>query len=865
MTDTAPARRRWPIVLGAVVAGLAALLAVGLLVLDSVLTSKARAQAAALSSRLGRPVEVDGVSVKLLGGLGVRVSGVRVGAGPDEGLPLVEVGRVEVKAALLRALLSAGKDVEVRSAEVDGLRVNVVRLADGTTNVERLQRRLAETAAGEAPQEPVKAEAGPRDLSYVRVDRGALRGARIAFVDRSGSGAKEISIQDLDVTMTDLRAGRPLDVVVRAAVLAAKRNLELRLHAAPLPGTLVPSLETVALRVEPIDLAPLAPFVPASVGLRGGRFEAALDAALGAAAAGGSGPTRVKGGFKATGLAFTGQEGGQALDAALEADVEGDAVKGDVRIGKLRLDVGPAGISGQGRATGLWGTSPRVEGLSIVSHGLDPEKLAAFYPPIRKAMGGRVAGPIGVALRGSGTEARPALDLEVDFTPVRLDLPGMLAKAAGARMVLSARALGAAASGGALRFEARADLSGVDLRPGGQAAKTPGERLALSIAGSRRASPKEETLEFSKVELLLPQDAVSGKATVVRGGAPGKQTIHFDAQLASARLDLDRLLLPVRREPAKPKARAKDEKPLDPKAFAGLSGQAEVRIDLLRLRKVDARNVVARIKVEGDDVVVEKGDARALGGQVSAAGTRLRLAHPNEPFQAKLQAKGVELEQALAPFTSRKVVSGKFEGDVDLSGGGRETADLAKTLVGLLAGKIQDGTFHGKDLVAGVAGPLSRALPFGGKQMKGGTTSLGKELPFRLEFKDGRAQLSKPIRIARPEADVSLSGGFRLDGTLDMPATVALSPQTVASLTGGRARPSAPVPVSFRLSGPAWSPTLSDMDLKPAVSAILKEAGSAALGKALGVPGATTGQKAQDVQKKAGDEVKKRLEGLFGR
>jgi AsmA protein len=149
--------------------------------------------------------------------------------------------------------------------------------------------------------------------------------------------------------------------------------------------------------------------------------------------------------------------------------------------------------------------------------------------------------------------------------------------------------------------------------------------------------------------------------------------------------------------------------------------------------------------------------------------------------------------------------------------------------------------------------------------MKGGTTSLGKELPFKLEFKDGRAQLSKPIRIARPDAEVSLSGGFRLDGTLDMPATVALSPLTVASLTGGRVRPSAPVPVSFRLSGPAWSPTLSEMDLRPAVSAILKEAGSAALGKALGVPGASPGGKALDVQKKAGDEVKKRLEGLFGR
>ena len=427
-------------------------------------------------------------------------------------------------------------------------------------------------------------------------------------------------------------------------------------------------------------------------------------------------------------------------------------------------------------------------------------------------------------------------------------------------MTLWARALGA--GGGAQRFEARADLSGVDLRPGGQVAKAPGERLALSIAGSRRGSSKDETLGISKVELLLPQDSVSGTATIVRVGAPGKRTLRLDAELASERLDLDRLLLPARPEAA---ARAKRDEPPDPKAFAGLSGQATVRIGLLRLKKVDARDVVARIRMEGDEVVVEKGDASALGGTVSAAGTRLRLAHPTEPFQAKLKAQGVELEKALAPFTSHKVLTGRFDGDVDLSGGGRDRADLVKTLAGLLAGKIQDGAFHGKDLVAGVAGPLARALPFGGKVVKGGTTALGKELPFKIEFKDGRAELSKPIRITRPDAEVTLSGGFRLDGALDMPATVALSPQTVASITGGKARPSAPIPVTFRLTGPAWSPVLSDMALQPAVSAILKEAGSAALGKAIGVQGGTPEQAAREAQKKAADEARKRIERLFGR
>jgi AsmA protein len=96
-----------------------------------------------------------------------------------------------------------------------------------------------------------------------------------------------------------------------------------------------------------------------------------------------------------------------------------------------------------------------------------------------------------------------------------------------------------------------------------------------------------------------------------------------------------------------------------------------------------------------------------------------------------------------------------------------------------------------------------------------------------------------------------------------MPVTVALSPQTVAAITGGRARPAAPVPVGFRLTGPAWSPSVSGLELQPAVDAIVKEAGSAALGKALGVPPGQASQ--QDLEKKAAEEAKKRLQGLFKR
>src|SRR5216683_1709823 len=131
-------------------------------------------------------------------------------------------------------MLSRGKDVLLRSAEVDGLNVKVIRFDDRTTNVERLQKTLPETQPKKTQPEVQKQS----DLSFLRVDHAALRDARIALVDRSGRAQRELAIQHLDVTLDDLRAGKPLDAAVTAAVFAAQKNFELRLHAAPLPPTL---------------------------------------------------------------------------------------------------------------------------------------------------------------------------------------------------------------------------------------------------------------------------------------------------------------------------------------------------------------------------------------------------------------------------------------------------------------------------------------------------------------------------------------------------------------------------------------------------------------------------------------------------
>jgi AsmA protein len=112
-----------------------------------------------------------------------------------------------------------------------------------------------------------------------------------------------------------------------------------------------------------------------------------------------------------------------------------------------------------------------------------------------------------------------------------------------------------------------------------------------------------------------------------------------------------------------------------------------------------------------------------------------------------------------------------------------------------------------------------------------------------------------------------------------MPATLALSPEAVSALTLGRVKVTEPVPIGFRLGGPAWRPRVEGLVLDGAVKALVTAAATGALGKA-GIDAGAVQEKAKDVKagaeagaRKAADDAKQKLEeaakeklkGLFGR
>jgi AsmA protein len=571
-----------------------------------------------------------------------------------------------------------------------------------------------------------------------------------------------------------------------------------------------------------------------------------------------------------------------------------------VALDKLDMKLGPASMAGKGRVQGLLTETPKVEGFELVGRNLDPAAIAEYYPPLRKQLAGRISGPMGLTVRGSGTQAAQALDVDVELTPVRLRIPAQLSKEAGAPMRLTARVTGAAASGGALRFDAKADLDGVDMRPGLLLDKPAGQRFDVAAAGTYQPARGKGPMkvDVSQLAVALLQDTMAGTASFALAGQGKQQTTTFALNLKSPRLNADELLLTEEEVGTLTGGKGAPAPPEDPTRFNGYRGDMRFDIAALRFKEMDLSNMVTEIKMVDDLMTVTRFSSGLYGGKVVADGTSIKLGPTPDkrPYEAKVKAEGIDMKQALAARTPKQVLGGLFNGNVDVKGVGYTPEQIQQTLLGAINGSLTDGTFIGEDLVAAISGPLTKALPFTGKALKNERlTSLGDNLPFSVEIKNGVAQLSKPITWTRPEAAMSFDGGIGLNGTLDLKGSVNLTPATIKTLTAGRVTPTAPIPVSVAVTGKAWSPEVTGLDVKPAATAIAKMAAASAATELLGEKGKKVGevitggtkaaeeaaraeaekrkkeaeerarQEAEAARKRAEEEAKKRLKGIFGR
>jgi hypothetical protein len=405
--------------------------------LDAILNRQKQKLLPQLTELLGRPVSLGHVSTTWLSGFGAEVQHAAIGADPnepDEKDPLLEVGSVRIEIKLWPLITSFGKRTLVDEVILEGLSIHVVRYPDGTLNVDRLAERIASKKQDDTPK-PMDDET----RAYIRglhVRRIALRNARLRFVD-AARGRAVAEVSKLNFEVRDLSVHRPFTAKLDAAVLTAQPNLKLEARFGKTENLEVgPPLLSAKIALEKTNLSPLAPFLESRIpGLMTLTAEANVDASLGAASPGGSGPTMVKSHIACTGVRF--KEGSSAFEGRVEVDLEADVARGDVQLKQFRGSVDDMSLTGQGKLLALR-SAPRFENFAVESEGLHFDRIRALYPSLDRSVGAALRGPFGFRIRASGDRQSQSFVASVDLTGASIRKESTFAKPAGVALRLAA-------------------------------------------------------------------------------------------------------------------------------------------------------------------------------------------------------------------------------------------------------------------------------------------------------------------------------------------------------------------------------------------------------------------------------------------
>jgi hypothetical protein len=435
--STRPRRARWKRVLAitGIVIGSVVLLFVLFMAIfgDNIAENSARRGVADLQRRLERPVSVRVIDVSVLRGR-AHLQDVRVGPGEDEpkDAPALTLPEARIDVGVLRTLLSFGRTLYVDSIEVKGPELNVVKLADGTLNWERIARRAERTEARERAQ-PERT----RNARNVKLANFDLANANVRFIDTTAGrgGRAKASISNIDAHGQDLGSRGGGDVKLQAAALAPERNVNLHAVLGHAQGDQPPPVEQLALDVKPIELAPLAPFFsargPAGSVLQRGVLSSSLQMK---GEAGGNALTQ---GWVE--LARARFEGGKPFDARLDVDAARDPKTGRTNLRNLLLSIGEMKLHATGQIDES-GKTTRLQQFAVRSEKLSFDGLRAIYPALdARTAPARFEGGFSLQGTGSGDAQRQNADFEVQLEDTTIDVPDKFHKPRGTPLSFVAR------------------------------------------------------------------------------------------------------------------------------------------------------------------------------------------------------------------------------------------------------------------------------------------------------------------------------------------------------------------------------------------------------------------------------------------
>jgi AsmA protein len=397
------------------------------------------------------------------------------------------------------------------------------------------------------------------------------------------------------------------------------------------------------------------------------------------------------------------------------------------------------------------------------------------------------------------------------------------------------------AQDGAYVLQGKAQLEAVRLRG------EPARGSAVLVATVPAAHPDALTVQLREIVLQGPGVDLAGSAQLALSPPSGR----FDLQ--GPTLDLDRLLA---LRPKEEKPQAADGDGLVPPAareqLAGVSMAGKLAVGELRSGALVAKDVHADVTLSRGVLNVRQGQARLYGGGVKLDGTKVNLLAERPVWELQATLEGVDLGQAVAEVAQQRPISGRVNAQLSLKGDGNDWSELRQRLTGHGSMTVQQGALSA-DLGERIGTPLREVLARAGKTAAAGKVEAAQgtrleNLAASFTVQDGWLRLSRPLALQTPVGAAALSGRVGLDWKLDLNGDIALAPQFVGRVSGGRFTPEGPVQVPLGLGG-----TLGDPQVRLQVTPDLV------------VKGLAQSAPAKQLQQRIQREVQGRFKGLIER
>jgi AsmA protein len=703
------------------------------------------------------------------------------------------------------------KQVVVDQVRIDGLRANIKRFKDGTSNFDDL------LAKDESPgQQP---SGGEQQQVRLDIDSVNITNAGLLYDDQQQG--RKFEIANLDLQTGKIANGVPSKASLSADVKGNNPAIDARI-ALNTGFTIDLDKQHFVLKGADADIK--------------GKLLDFTDLALKAGGDADLKPADKRFVLDGVRLALTGKRAGQPVDVKFEAPklaITDTQVAGGKLHGEAKLVEGPRTIM-------VNFSAPSFEG--------SPQ---AFKVP---------ALSLDVAIKDAALDAKA--NIAGSFTG---DIDKLLFASPQIKLALSGKQ-GETALDGSLTtpFSANMKTRQIELSNIAAAFNLPnpgGGSLKFNAGGNARADLGKETVSAA-LKGKLDESAFDAKLGLNKF-SPAAYTFDIDID----RLDADRYkskppAAAQKATPAGKKAEA-PEKPIDLSGLKDLNANGSMRIGALKVQNIKASNVRVDLRAGGGKIEVSPLAANLYGGSVNGS---MSATASNAPrFAVRQNLVGIHVGPLLKDAIGKEPIEGRGNIQLDVATQGGTVTQLKKGLNGTARMELRDGAVRGINVAQAIRSAKAKIGEIRGDEAsQAGTASTAEKTDFSemtasFRIVNGVAH-NDDLNIKSPLIRVTGSGDINLaEDRLDYVAKA-----TVVSTLQGQGGPELQsmkgLTVPVRLSGPfnalGWK-----VDFKGMASELAKQKVDEKKEELK-----SQAQKALEGQRsKSRDQIKEGLKGLFGK